>query len=378
MLNSEYGVILGLYGANALGVARSLGAENIPVRGFHQGTRFPHAKYSRFVQKSYMLKDSDNLLENLMKFGKNNNKKSVLFSTDDKYVLFCQDNYDELKNYFHIPISSKGNLNDLLDKNTILKIGESAGFSVPKSGYLSNLNEDIIGKIITKPVNSLNASKDDFFLFDSIDELCGQKQQLLNRYGDVVYQQYVEGGVKEHIEVHTYKDKQNNVHIAMIQKEYASDNKSKATKGSTGAIAKTIWLDELKQPSEKLTRHLDFTGPLDINLKKDINTGKYYFFEVNFRTSANVALDTAAGLNLPALVYADFNEKLKTNESIIAKQDVYWGMENRIVSLLDKGEFDNFSEFRNILDRIDVYAFFSQDDNLPFIKAASSLDLKSR
>jgi predicted ATP-grasp superfamily ATP-dependent carboligase len=377
-LNQAYGVVLGLYGANALGVVRSLGAEGIPVAGFHQGNRFPHAKYSKFTKESYVVTESGNLLDCLLDFGKKNRTKSVLFPTDDKYVLFCQNNYEQLKTHFYVPMSGKGNLNDFLNKNKILELGETAGFSVPKSGHLSNLQEKLTGKVLIKPLNSINAGKDDFFLFNSLKELYEKKQELLDKYGEMVYQQYIEGGVKDHVEVHTYKDKHDVIHMSMLQKIYASENASAATKGSTGAIAKTIWIDELKKPSENLTKDLDFTGPLDINLKKDSLTEKYYFFEVNFRTSANISLDTCAGLNLPFLMYEDVLGNLNKQNPVVAKTNIYWGMENRIVSVLNSMPLEEMSEFRDSLNKIDVYAFFSVKDLLPFVKAADSLNLKSK
>ena len=318
-------VVLGLYGANALGVVRSLGYEGIPVIGFHQEGKFPHASHSRYCGETHLVKGEDELLERLIEVGKQQDEKGVLFTTGDDYVVFCQHHMGELEPYYHVPLAN-GRLCDLIKKQNLIDLGKQAGFLVPESQYLSE-ERGIDFPVLAKPVNSLGTCKSDFYVFSDAEEFDRERQSLLDKYGEMVLQQYIPGGVRENVEVHTYLSSQGPLIAGMLRKLHAVKN---SIPGSLGALVETIWQGELVDPSMKLTELTGFKGALDINLKQHAETGEYYFLEVNFRTSANNMIDTAAGLNLPAIIYHDLNgndiSHLAGKEH---KFGVRWLMENR-------------------------------------------------
>ncbi|RMF56233.1 hypothetical protein D6745_00035 [Candidatus Woesearchaeota archaeon] len=362
-------VVLGLYGANALGVVRSLGYEGIPVVGFHQQGRFPHAAYSKYLEEAHFAESEEGLLEKLVEFGKTQDEKGVLFATGDNYVVFCQHHAEELEPYYHVPLARE-RLCDLIKKQNLINLGRKAGFLVPQSQYLSE-ERRIDFPVLAKPVNSLGTSKSDFYVFQSAEEFERIRQQLLEKYGEMVLQQYIPGGVRSNVEVHTYLSTQGPLIAGMLRKLYAVKN---SVPGSLGALVETIWEDELLVPSLRITEMLGFKGALDINLKQHAETGKYYFLEVNFRTSANNMLDTVAGLNLPAIIYYDLTgNDISSLAGKKHKIGARWLMENRWLKCLANGDCSPED-----MGDVDVLVFFDPKDPLPALMALDeTLSFKS-
>lgn len=357
------GIVLGLYGPNALGVVRSLGYEDIPVVGFHIKDKFPHASYSKYIKEKYLVDNEEELFEKLIEYGRRQDKKGVIFATGDRYVLFCQDYAEELLNYYHVPLVPGKNLRELLDKGENLKLGKQAGFKVPKSQYLSE-ELWLEGKLIVKPITSIGTSKKDIKIFESKRELEKAKEDLLERYKDMVVMEYIEGGVKENIEIHCYNSSQGPLIAGMVRKLRALKN---CVPGAIGSLIESIWIEELEKPARTLTKLLSFNGALDINLKQERDSSNYYFTEVNFRTSSNLLLDTHAGLNLPAIIYYDQNGEDISN--LISKKRE---MGKKI--LIESVEMAG-SEGKEEIKEINVLVFFDIDDPEPLYKSWESGNL---
>lgn len=358
-------VVLGLYEANGLGVVRSLGIENIPIVGYDLPGLFPHAAHSKYLNHYNIARNETGLLERLLEDGQREETKPVVYATGDNFVLFCQNHSSELGKYYHLPLVEGRDLNELLEKKYNLEIGKESGFLVPVAQYLSD-KITIKGKLIAKPLSSVGTSKEDIFIFDDNNSLNAQKQRLLDKYQDMLIMEYIEGGVDDHYEVHTYNSSKGPLIAGMVQKLLAVKN---STQGSIGAIAQNVWIDELVEPSLTLTRNSGFNGALDINLKKDINREKYYFTEVNYRTSGNLMLDTISGLNLPAIIYNDilgnkFNHLLKPIR--LGYKWISEGVEARCL-------IDNLNitpeEYQSYRKGEKIFVFYDTKDPMPYAKA---------
>ncbi|MBU2497159.1 MAG: hypothetical protein KJ767_03825 [Nanoarchaeota archaeon] len=359
-------IVLGLYEGNGLGVTRSLGYEKIPIIGFNKKGLFPHASYSKYMQASYFVDNESELIEKLMETGMQQEEKGVLFATGDDYVLFCQDYSEDLQKYYHVPLVKEKNLHNLLEKKSNLKIGQESGFKIPESQYLSEPLK-LEDKIIAKPLSSVGTSKQDIFIFDNKYEIEKAKDKLIRKYKDMLLMQYIEGGVKEHFEIHTYNSSQGVLIAGMLQKIHALKN---STHGSVGALAQSVWIDELVKAAKKLTEKAEFNGALDINLKKNALDNEFYFTEVNYRTSGNLMLDTISGLNLPAIIYYDLNEKDISH--LISKSKrlgIKWLSEGVEIAYLRSGIDNDVIEYNNEMQKIESYVFFDETDMLPFLKA---------
>lgn len=364
MKNSDaYAIVLGLGGSNALGVVRSLGYEGIPVIGIHIKGRKPHASYSRYLQQTQIVNGEDELLERMIHFGEVQDKKGVVFPTGDDYIVLCDKYFDDLRDYYHIPNIPGKKIKTLLDKEQNLHLGTKAGFNTPKSTYLTEL-DDINGTLIVKPLTSIKFNKNNIGFYETIDSLLEDKEKLLQDYGEMSVQEFIPGGYDNLFEIHTYNSsKKGPLIIGMQQNKLGIIKRPHVY---VGAIFESVWIDEIEENVINLTNNLDFNGPLDINLKKSSRDNKYYFLEVNFRTSANLILDSVAGFNLPAIIYYD-----KTGqdfESLISSErriGIQWLHEERIMQYLKK---HSYKQLLSVLKEVRTRVFWDNSDPIPFLK----------
>jgi len=365
MVDIPRAIVLGLGGANPLGVVRSLGQEKIPVVGFHVGARKPHAVYSRYVERAEVLREEE-LLCALVDFGKTQDDKGVLFPTGDDYLVFCAKNFNVLNDFFHVPLDSESELEELIHKGNNLDLGASAGFSVPNVSLLSDLDSlaSIEGKVIVKPTTSVGFGKQDMKVYDDIDSLLKERDSLLQRYGDMSVQEFIPGGSDRLIEIHTYHSSQGPVITGMQRNALAIE---KAPSIYLGVIFESMWNESLIDPALRLTENVDVGTPLDINLKQSIDNERHYFLEANFRTSANVILDTVCGWNLPAIIYFDrIGEDFERLTNRPKKSGVKWLHEDRISRYVKHGDNDVLLRMMREGERVNV--FYDGDDTEPFLR----------
>lgn len=355
----SYAVVLGLGGSNALGVVKSLGYEEIPTVGFHKFGREFNAHNSKYIEEHYIVENESGLLSKLIEFGKQQKSKSVLFPTGDDYISFCSKNKDILKKYFHVPKVPEKNLEKLLDKKENSQLGLNTGFDVPHSTYLSEFS-NFDGPVIIKPLNSIVGGKADMKVYISEEQLLKDKNKLLNKFGDMAVQDFIPGDNTNLFEVHAYKSSEGSIISGMQRNKLAIE---KGDSAYIGVIFENVWVNELVKPSIKFVGDLNFNGALDINFKRSDYDGKFYFMETNFRTSANLSLDTAAGCNLPAIIYYDltnqsFNHLLKGME--LGKK---WIHEGRIERYLKQNSEETLMKE---LEKGIVTVFYDKTDMQPF------------
>jgi predicted ATP-grasp superfamily ATP-dependent carboligase len=117
-----------------LGVARSLGRQNIPVVGLDHN-KSAAGFSSKFCREKIIVADPDldpaNCLDQLEKFSKNNPEKAVLLPTSDRYVSFISAYRNKLSKNFLFNIPDPDLLNSIVDKRKQYELAER--FNIPLS-----------------------------------------------------------------------------------------------------------------------------------------------------------------------------------------------------------------------------------------------------
>lgn len=85
---------------------------------------------------------------------------------------------------------------------------------------------------------------------------------------------------------------------AVMMRKQAVTDKGKAWSGITIKDA------QLEEVAQKLIQALKWPGPLEVEIMKEAQTGRYLLIEINPRFPAWVYLATASGVNLPAALVA--------------------------------------------------------------------------
>jgi len=329
--------------------------------------KFSHASYSKYLGEKHFVENEEELLSDLISFGKKQSDKGVVFCTGDGYALFVQKHFDKLFPYFLLPLSEYDSLENILDKSKVLDIGKKAGFSVPEHSKLSDDEVfDINFPVFLKPLNSVVGGKYDMGMAKTKKDLKNIRGNLLDKYGDMEVETFIPGPISNQFEVHSYLTSKNEPLIAgMLQ--YQNDFTKNGFEDLTGWSEITVDYPELVQPSNNLTSLLRFKGPLDINLKRSSKDNKFYFNEVNLRSSANLMIDTKFGLNLPAIIYSDLVGKdfshLVDRELQVGK---YWISDRRIIQYFKEDKPLDLDLLENLVKDDNVHSYFDLEDPLPF------------
>ena len=216
--------------------------------------------------------------------------------------------------------------------------------------------------IILKPMNSIGWTKADMKLYSDSKKVIEEKGELIKKYGEMQVQEFIPGNNRNLYEVHTYNSS-NGPLIAGIQRNTHGIETNPYV--YMGVVFETAPKWDLVKKALRLTENLKYNRPLDINLKRSDRDGKFYFMEVNLRTSANLMLDTDAGLNLPAIVYKDL---IRENFSHLSNEPLQVGRQ-----WIHEERIDKYNEKHNPRVLREIYSknsttrvFYSPEDPKPY------------
>ena len=113
------------------------------------------------------------------------------------------------------------------------------------------------------------------------------------------------------------------------------------SKGTTwsGMTYYSKYIDEL---CIKIIKHLNWIGPFELEFIKDINSGKFFLFEINPRLPSWIYLSKIAGCNIPLLI-VDLIMENKINVNINFKDEVIFSRYSEEV-FYSREEFDDFKK----------------------------------
>jgi D-aspartate ligase len=75
--------------------------------------------------------------------------------------------------------------------------------------------------------------------------------------------------------------------------------------GRASTFVETVDLPELREPSVRFLRAIDYHGLVELEYKRDARDGEYKLLDVNARTWGYHTLGAAAGVDFPYLLYRD-------------------------------------------------------------------------
>ena len=273
-------------------------------------------RYSRFattvVEWADPWTEAETLVDRLLEFGRGQNERPVLYYEEDRDLLMVSRYREPLAEVFRFVIAERELVEDLVDKARFQALAERIGLPVPVSRTLpagDGLPRDLDLRfpIIVKPL-----TREGFARWAGVSDSgkalsVGSPERLLEVWPelarlelDLLAQELVPGPETRIESYHAYVDEQRDVVAEFTGRKIRT---RPAEYGFSTALELTDARD-VAALGRELTRALGATGVMKLDFKRGPD-GRLTLLEVNPRFNLWHHLGAKAGVNLPALVYAD-------------------------------------------------------------------------
>lgn len=302
-LNQPACVVLGLSEATSLSIVRSLGSKDIPLIGIDDD-QCPLVAYSKYCSVAEIFNREEEALSLLVEMGKLSPQKNVLFSSQDRYLLFIDRHKNALLEYYFFPQSKHRSMEELINKKHMIGLAREAGLDIPltiasNGDSLKQIASQIRYPAIIKPLftqtfintkGEIANSKEDLYVVVN-------KERFLDGY---LIQEVVEGPEDEIWICGGYCNG-NFEPLALF-----SGRKHRQLPMNFGAAS--VAISEQNEEVEKMAitflKHIKYHGCFCFEVKRDKDQ-KYKFIEVNYRLGSYNQLLISSGIDLPFVAYCD-------------------------------------------------------------------------
>jgi len=365
----------------ALGFARSLGWKGIPVTVMAAFPEHPamRSRTARKVLSADPLDDPERCLEDILKWGRREGKKSVLIPTLEEFVKIVSDHRRELAEHFYFRLPSSGLVESLLDKETQYSLMEKSGLSAPISVFSSGPDfvyraTDIVGfPCVIKPCSShvWRQVPGRFKALEivSTDELARAWKELQPLGHKFLAQEKIPGGDEY---LYSYLGYLGKGSIPIADLTARKLRQQPAVYGS-GSLIKSVEQEDILQMSRDALKKAGYLGHVDVEYKWDIRNESWKIIETNIRSTSFVQLAVSSSIDLPWVGYL---ETLDQDQPLLPRQrndvlfmHIGWDLQ---AALSEKKNALSFVAWLRMLAKVRSFAILNWRDPLPFLAEAFS------
>lgn len=288
--------------------------------------------YSRYAQSRLAWDDySDNidgLLDTLVDFGKAQPERPVLFYQEDGQVLLVSRYRERLAEAFRFVVADATLIEDLLDKGRFQALAERLNLPVPAArrfdpAVLEATDLGLRFPLIIKPVTRLDRWNDFWGLrkalcAETADDLRSLWPQLRVLGLELLAQEFIPGAESKIESYHCYVDRRGDIAGEFTGRKIRT---YPVNYGHTTALEITD-ADDVRRRGRAIVDKLALSGVAKLDFKRDPQ-GNLRLLEINPRFSLWHHPGAVAGVNIPALVYADL-AGLPRPPAARAKAGVRW------------------------------------------------------
>jgi CelD/BcsL family acetyltransferase involved in cellulose biosynthesis/predicted ATP-grasp superfamily ATP-dependent carboligase len=270
--------------------------------------------YSRFARSRLPWDDfSQNtgaLIDALERLGGTQSEPPVLFYEEDAQLLFISRHRERLAKSFRFVIADAPLVEDLLDKARFQELAQRHGLPVPpaRNFHPIAVEPDDLGlafPVVIKPLTRLERWNDVFGLrkaleVKDVDALRALWPLLLDAGVEVLAQRLIPGAEAQIESYHCYVDQRGSIAGEFTGRKIRT---FPVAYGHTTALEITAAADVQRQGRDIVER-LGLTGVAKLDFKRD-RAGALHLLEINPRFTLWHHPAAVAGINIPALVYAD-------------------------------------------------------------------------
>jgi predicted ATP-grasp superfamily ATP-dependent carboligase len=354
-------IVFGRDNYNTLGLARQLGNENLDLL-FLMPDGINHcATKSKYCHNIKHVKDHSEAVEYLLSNNLDEQVKPIIVAGADLEAEALDQNRDALIKHYILPgTMEQGLLTRIDDKNTMVKIAEEIGFTVPKSLMItaeSPIPDSLVFPCLIKPAKYPSGYKKEFKM-----KKCDNRIQLENTLRHVrkdsvfILQEYIPKDVEIFINGCRTWDKEITIAGTCYRDRYYNDiSHGRFTKG----ISELIDMNLVKSMLERI----DFYGLFSFEFGR--YNGKAYFFETNLRNDGAAYSFFKAGANLPLVwVYSSAGLDYTLVPSHVRNE--IWYMDELYDCLNIKKGVVSREQWQKERDEAGVFRYYDEDDLGPW------------
>ncbi len=270
--------------------------------------------YSRFAQLRLPCHDfaenADPLVEQLIRFGKAQSVPPVLFYEEDFQLALISRHRERLAQAFRFVIADAPSVEDLLDKARFQALAARHGLPVPPARRFRAADThpgllDLRFPVVVKPLTRLAHWNDKVGLRKALaaenrEALCALWPQLVELGIELLAQQLIAGPEAQIESYHCYIDRSGSIAGEFTGRKIRT---SPTAFGHTSALEIIAGADVQRQ-GRAIAERLGLTGVAKFDFKRD-RDGKLHLLEINPRFTLWHHAGAVAGVNIPAMVFAD-------------------------------------------------------------------------
>lgn len=270
--------------------------------------------YSRHTRSRLCWDDfSENtgaLLDILLRFGTAQRERPVLFYEEDAQLLFISRHREQLEQAFRFVIADAPLVEELVDKARFQALAQRQRLPVPAArrfqpATLQPSDLDLDFPVIIKPLTRVERWNERFGLRKALEAesraaLRALWPDLLAVNVELLAQEFIAGAEAQIESYHCYVDRRGGVAAEYTGRKIRT---FPARYGHTTALEITDAADVRRQGRDVVER-IGLTGVAKLDFKRD-RAGMLHLLEINPRFTLWHHAGAVAGVNIPALVYAD-------------------------------------------------------------------------
>ena len=360
---------------NGLGIVRSLGRQGIPVCVIDDERSI--SRFSRYCTHHVRvpdLRDHERTVESVLSAGARLGLDGwVLYPTRDETVAAFAKSRVRLAERFRVPVPEWEVTRWAWDKRNTHELAAQLDVPAPRTWYVAGPEEAAAlqaeGPFAVKPAikeHFIYATKAKAWRADTREELvrCVRRAAALCGPGEVMVQELIPGdGLRQYSFCAFFK---NGRAVASMTARRLRQHPPEFGRAST--YVETVEEPVVEELALRLLRGMGYYGLAEVEFKHDPRDGRFKVLDVNARTWGYHTLGRAAGVDFPALLFADqAGERVRPCR---ARPGVRWV---RLVTDLPTGVLEVASgrigpmEYLRSLGRADAESVFCREDPLPGI-----------
>jgi len=366
MVNDHKHIVFCREHYNPLSIIRSLGEAGIDVTAIiiKGGRRFVGS--SKYVKEAIYVKDIEEAVTKLENQFLNEKFKPFVYITDDYFLEYFDNHYDEFKNNFYFANAGEcGRVSYYMNKHNLNELAKECGIKVPRSEVVEkgNIPQNLRYPVITKAISSVSGAwKADSFICSSEKELVDAFSKIKGT--TILIQEFIDRKGEFNIDGLSV-DHGNSVFLSMKTELLY------LIPGRYSNYMKVSNVDDmdLSRKIKKMIKEMNYEGIFDgeFMIGKD---NEIYFLEINLRPNAFNYASTCAGMNVPYIWAKSMIEGY-------VDEGYYKPIPDGFCAMVENSDFKDRVLTRKVsifkwlhdFNKSQCHFFFNVRDMMPFIKA---------